>query len=215
MQAEAPTLDDTLFSLAVAGEPVPDPIAERVLDGALEQFCETGLTRSTMEDVARRAGLSRVTVYRRFDNKNSLIEAVLLRECRRCINGLEAAVAGISHIEQRIVEGFVFALHFIREHPLVGNLLRLEPQVILPFMTVHADIPTAVFRTFMALHLRRAKDAGELADTDVDPIAELMTRIAASFLTSPSSCIPMTSDQDLRDFALRYLVRLIRPRPAP
>lgn len=194
-------------------EPAVDPIAERVLDGALEQFCETGLTRSTMEDVARRAGLSRITVYRRFDNKNTLIEAVLLRECRRCLDGLESAVAGIVHIEQRIVEGFVFALRFAREHPLIGNLLRMEPQVILPFMTVRSEIPTAVVRTFLSIHLRCARDAGELIEADVDPIAELMIRIAASFLTSPTSCIPMTSEQNVRDFAQRYLVPLVRPTP--
>jgi AcrR family transcriptional regulator len=160
---------------ALAVAPDVDPIAERILDGALAQFCDTGLTGSTMDDVARRAGLARVTIYRRFENKNSLIEAVLLRECRRWL----------------------------------GGLLRVEPQVILPFMTVRAELGHAVVRGFLAYHLGRARDAGQLAALDVEPIAELMTRITTSFLLSPASCIPCESDEDMRAFARRYLVPLV------
>jgi AcrR family transcriptional regulator len=194
---------------ALAVAPDVDPIAERILDGALAQFCDTGLTGSTMDDVARRAGLARVTIYRRFENKNSLIEAVLLRECRRCLAALELAVSGVPGIEQRIVEGFAFALRFAREHPLLGGLLRVEPQVILPFMTVRAELGHAVVRGFLAYHLGRARDAGQLAALDVEPIAELMTRITTSFLLSPASCIPCESDEDMRTFARRYLVPLV------
>lgn len=197
---------------AMATAPSTDPIAERILDGALAQFCDTGLTRSTMDDVAGRAGLARVTIYRRFENKNALIEAVLLRECRRCLTALEKAVGGVPGIEARIVEGFAFALRYTREHPLIGGLLRVEPQVILPFMTVRAEVGTTVIRGFLAFHLRRARDAGQLEAPDVEPIAELMTRITTSFLLSPASCIPCETDDDMREFARRYLVPLINRR---
>jgi AcrR family transcriptional regulator len=190
-------------------DPATDEIAGRVLDGALAQFCDTGLTRTTMDDVARRAGLSRVTIYRRFDNKNALVEAVLVRECRRCLAELERRVDGLPGIAERLVEGFAFAMRHVREHPLIGGLLRLEPQVILPFMTVRAELPTAVVRAFLALHLRRARDAGELTAPDVDAVAELMSRIAASFLLNPASCIPLESDADMRAFARRFLVPLL------
>jgi AcrR family transcriptional regulator len=190
--------------------PATDLIAERILDAALAQFCDTGLTRSTMDDVARRAGLARITIYRRFENKNALIEAVLLRECRRCLAALADAVSEVFGIEERIVEGFAFALRYAREHPLVGGLLRVEPQVILPFLTVRAELATSVIRGFLALHLARARDAGELAAPDVEPVAELMTRITTSFLLSAASCIPCETDEQMRAFARRYLVPLAR-----
>jgi len=201
-----------LLARVLDPEPAADPIAERILDGALEQFRDGGLTRTTMDDVARRAELSRVTIYRRFQNKNALIEAVLLRECRRCLAALDDAVGELPHIEQRLVEGFVFALRYAREHPLVGGLLRVEPQVILPFMTVRAELALAAVRGFLAVRLRHARDAGELAEVDIEPVAELMARIAASFLLSPYGCIPMRTDDDARAFAQRFLVPLITPR---
>jgi AcrR family transcriptional regulator len=198
-----------LLAETLTKSPDTEPIADRILDGALAQFCDTGLTRSTMDDVARRCGLSRVTIYRRFANKNALISAVLLRECRRCLVELETAVAGLADIEQRLVEGFAFTLRYTREHPLIGGLLRLEPQVILPYMTVHAAVPTAVVRGFLTQYLRRAKDAGELAAPDVEQIAELMARITVSFLLNPISCMQLESGDQLRTFAQRYLVPLL------
>src|SRR5689334_10459591 len=51
-----------------------DETDRRLLDAAHDQFCLLGIRRSTMEDVARRAGVSRVTVYRRFTNKDRLVE---------------------------------------------------------------------------------------------------------------------------------------------
>ncbi len=200
----------SLLARVLDPEPDTDAIAERILDGALEQFQETGLTRTTMDDVARRADLSRVTIYRRFQNKNALVEAVLLRECRRCLEALDRAVAGQLGIGDRMVEGYVFALRYAREHPLVGGLLRVEPQVILPFMTVHAEPALVAVRTFLAMHLRRARDAGELAQqADVEPVAELMARIAVSFVISPYGCIPMRTDDEAREFARRFLIPLI------
>jgi AcrR family transcriptional regulator len=206
--AGAPT-EAAALARMLSIEPDTDDIAERVLDGALAQFCDTGLTRTTMDDVARRSGLSRVTIYRRFENKTALIEAVLLRECRRGLAELERAVVGLPGMRQRLIEGFAFALRFARQHPLVGGLLRLEPQVILPFMTVRSAIPTAVVRAYLAAQLRQARDAGELTTSDVEAVAELMVRIAASFLLNPSSCIPLESAEDMRAFARHYLVPLL------
>src|SRR3954463_11163384 len=87
-----------------------DDTASRVLAAALEQFEEFGIRRTTMEDVARRAGLSRVTIYRRFPGKEALVEAVILGEAQRFFAELEAAVAGIESVEERIVEAFVRTL---------------------------------------------------------------------------------------------------------
>ena len=70
-----------------------DAVTERILDAALGQFEDFGLRRSTMEDIARRCGLSRITIYRRFPKKENLIEAVVLRELRNFLGDL-ASVGG-------------------------------------------------------------------------------------------------------------------------
>lgn len=204
MSAEFP-----LLAKALATEPEPEPMARRILDGALEQFSDTGLTRTTMDDVARRAGLSRVTIYRRFESKQALIEAVLVRECRRCLAALDAAVGELATVEERIVTGFAFALRFAREHPLVGGLLRIEPEVILPYLTVSSGMALGLVREYLATRLLRGPGSGSLSEADVRPIAELMARITVSFVIGEHSCIPLRTDEQIRAFAQRYLVPLV------
>ena len=78
--------DDALLERILASSPGPaDETSERILNAAVTQAEEFGVRRFTIGDVSQRVGLSRVTVYKYFPGKDRLIEAVLLREMRRCI----------------------------------------------------------------------------------------------------------------------------------
>src|SRR5579884_4518029 len=92
-----------------------DPVTGRILDAALGQFEDFGLRRSTVEDIARRCGLSRITIYRRFPRKENLIEAVLLRELASFLGelasvGTAGARPGGLSPEEKMVERIAFAL---------------------------------------------------------------------------------------------------------
>ncbi|MEV5761631.1 TetR/AcrR family transcriptional regulator [Streptomyces tendae] len=186
-----------------------DPTARRILDAALEQFTVFGLRRSSMDDVAKRAGVSRVTVYRRFGTKDTLVEQTLLRENSRFFQRLDQAVAALPTMEERVVEGFVVALRHTRAHPLFGGLLRLEPEVVLPYLTVHGGSSLAATVDYLTGHLRRAQQAEGRPGDDPRPVAELMVRVAVSFLLNPASCIEMDDEDQARTFARRYLAPLL------
>ena len=53
--------------------------ADDILDAAQRRFAAAGVRRSTIEDVAAEAGVSRITVYRHVGNRDELVRAVLLR----------------------------------------------------------------------------------------------------------------------------------------
>ena len=71
---------ETARQLALAFDPeVPTPedaVYNRVLDAALALAAASGLRHLTMDDVARRTGVGRMTVYRRFGSKAALIDAL-------------------------------------------------------------------------------------------------------------------------------------------
>ncbi|MFJ3021316.1 TetR/AcrR family transcriptional regulator [Streptomyces tendae] len=186
-----------------------DPTARRILDAALEQFTVFGLRRSSMDDVAKRAGVSRVTVYRRFGTKDTLVEQTLLRENSRFFQRLDQAVAALPTMEERVVEGFVVALRHTRAHPLFGGLLRLEPEVVLPYLTVQGGSSLAATVDYLTRHLRRAQQAEGRPGDDPRPVAELMVRVAVSFLLNPAGCIEMDDEEQARAFARRYLAPLL------
>ena len=68
----------------------------RILDSALALFLEFGLKRISMDDVARRGGVGRVTVYRHYDDKDALFQAVVLRECRRAMRNIQSQLEAVT-----------------------------------------------------------------------------------------------------------------------
>ena len=186
-----------------------DAAVERILDAALEQFQSVGLRRSSMEDVARRAGLSRVTIYRRFPQKDRLLEALLLRECRRLLGDMRALMLPLATQEQRIVEGFSFALRTMRGHPLLQRLMAIEPENLLPVMTLQAGPVVAIVSGFIAQQIRDAQRRGEVPAYDPRPVAEILTRIAQSLILTPQGGVPLDSERQVRAFARDYIVPIV------
>ena len=210
MQQSARESDTTGILARAAAEASPsDPLRARILDAACAQFTRFGLRRSTIDDVARRAGVSRVTVYRRVGTKERLVQECLLREYRRFTAEVDAAVRDLPSIEQRLEEGFVLLLRYLTEHRLVGGLLRLEPELMLPYLTVDSGPHLVVMRDYLATRLRHAQRTEGGLDGDPTPVAELMVRITVSFLLNPVSCFALEDAAQARQFVRRYLTPLL------
>ena len=192
---------------ALEGASSADATTERILAGALAQFEDFGIRRTTMEDVARRAGVARVTVYRRFPGKEHLVEAVVVTEAQRFFAELEAAVARFASVEDRIVEAFVHTLAAARDQRLLNRLLRTEPDVLLPHLTTGGGAVVAAGRAFLA---RQMKLAGTgVPPREVDAAAELVARLVLSFLLTPESTVNLDDPRQARRFARRHIAPLM------
>lgn len=184
----------------------------RILDAAYEQFCRMGIHRSTMEDVARRAGVSRITVYRRFATKDVLVEHVVRREFRRYFDQFLVDIEQADTVADRVVVGFVSSLRAIRRNPLIGGLLAVEPDVLVPSMISDGGQTLATVRQFVAGQLRREQHAGNVSsEVNTDLVAELMVRLSASFLAIPSHVIDLDDDEQLAEVARQFLVPMLAP----
>jgi AcrR family transcriptional regulator len=113
--------------------------SERILQSAFDCIGDVGLSRTTVEDVARAAGLSRQTIYRYYSSKDHLIMALVLREEERFLNGMRAAFAARNGLEPALRDGILFCLRFAREHPLLDRLLVSDPGALLPYLTTRSD----------------------------------------------------------------------------
>lgn len=186
-----------------------DVVRERILDAALAEFSAHGLRRTGMEDLAKRAGVGRATVYRRFSDKDELVRAVILRETQRFIAAFDAVVRRHGRISDQIIEGWVFAISHVRAHPLFSGLLKADPEAILPFLTVHNGVLLAAARDFVVPFIRAAQERGEVPCFTPEPVAELMARIVLSYAISPEGCVDLTDETALRAFARNHLVPAI------
>jgi AcrR family transcriptional regulator len=210
------SLLERAFTEALERSEDSDEIAARLLDAAHDQFCRMGIRRSTMEDVARRAGVSRITAYRRFATKDALVEQVVRREFRRYFDQFLVDIEEARTVADRVELGFVSALQAIRRNPLIGGLMNVEPDVLIPSMIGDGGRTVGTVQRFVAGQLRREQQAGNIsADVDVEVVAELMTRLSASFLITPSHVVDLDDDEQLRTVARRYLVPMLESRSQP
>jgi AcrR family transcriptional regulator len=190
-----------------------DVVSERILDGALALSAAFGVRNLTMDNVARRAGVGRMTVYRRFGDKARLVEALAVREARRCLAELDAAAAADAPIEEQIAAGFVTSLRIARQHPLLNRLARLEPGAVLAALTADGAAVFALARAFLAERLRASQRAGVLGPVDVEEAAELLVRLAFSFVLIQESSLPLDDEDACRQLALRLLAPVLGLQP--
>jgi AcrR family transcriptional regulator len=194
-----PPSPETARVLALAFDPtVPtadDALAQRILDAALELAAASGLRNLTMDDVAKRARVGRMTVYRRFGSRPTLLDALAVREARRCLAQIAGALEPAAPIEQRFADLFVATLKVIREHPLLQRLARVEPDALILELTRD---DSAVFRLvldFLTGWITVAQHSGDLPPADPALLAELALRLGASFVLIPESVIPLADDE--------------------
>jgi len=189
-------------------------VAGRILDAAFEQFCLVGIRRTSMEDVARRAKVGRVTIYRKFENHDKLVAALLARETTRAIAKVEAAANAVSNVEDRLVEGFVTGMRAIRHHPLIVALIATEPERALPMLTTRAAGGLSLARASMAQEIRRAHKILGIRNADAEQIAEILARLTHSLVLTPETRLPLDDDKRAREFARRYIVPMVTGKPA-
>jgi TetR/AcrR family transcriptional regulator, repressor for uid operon len=201
-------------ALDTAVEPPDDAISERVLDAALALAAASGIRNLTMDDVARRAGVGRMTVYRRFGDKTRLVEALAIREGRRCLAELDAAARPEEPIADQVAEGFVTSVRLAREHPLLNRLARIEPESVLRALTADGGAMFALARAFLAERLRAAQKAGTLdRKVAVDEAAELLVRLSFSFALIEDSVLPLEDPDRARDVARRLIAPILGKPP--
>jgi AcrR family transcriptional regulator len=199
--------------LALAFDPsVPtadDAMAERILDAALALAAASGLKNLTMDDVSRRARVGRMTVYRRFGSKATLVDALAVREARRCLAALAAALDPALPADERLAELFVATLKMIREHPLLERLARVEPEALLYELTRDDSAVFGLVHGFLVALLEDAQRGGELPGIDPRVLAELGLRLGLSFVLMPDSVLPLEDEAAAREAARVLIAPLV------
>lgn len=195
----------------------PDVVDDRdaILDGALAAFLDFGVRRTSMADIARRAGISPATLYRRYSQKSDLVAAVGLREATRVL----ARLSDIIDIEATPLEQltllYTAVADEVRSNGLLHRLLATEPETVLPKLTFDAEPILQIGRDYLAGFLTRLQAEGHLPSYDVRPVADALTRLTQSEMLTPSK--EPLAPNEVRAFVRDHLAPFIglAPEGAP
>lgn len=105
-----------------------------VLAAARACVLDVGLRRTTLAEVARRAGVSRMTVYRQYGDLAALVSALLTAELLGLFDAARRQVSVLPTARERLVEAGVLVVERLAEHPLWCRVLDLDPELLLPLV---------------------------------------------------------------------------------
>jgi AcrR family transcriptional regulator len=103
------------------------------LDAARDCILDVGWRRTTLTEVARRAGVSRMTIYRTWADMPTLLGDLMTREWAGVVTA-QVAASGSSTALERIADGIVGTVRTLRENELFVRIVELDPELVLPYL---------------------------------------------------------------------------------
>jgi AcrR family transcriptional regulator len=179
---------------------VPRDADDLILDAARARVLAVGLRRTTLTDVARRAGVSRMTVYRRWPDMGSLIGDLMTREWSALFEFPDGNSA-----RDRLVDGLVRGVGALRSHPVFRRIVELDPEVLLPYLVDRRGTSQDRILDRLAAAIQDGRSDGSLRAGDPALIARTALLTAHGFVFSAHTMADDVTVTDL-DAELRVLL---------
>lgn len=181
---------------------------ERVRRAAVECIGRWGVRKTTLEDVARTAGVSRATIYRTFPGgKDALLDAVLAGEVDVFFDGLRHQLAGADGLDETVTAGVVFALQHLAGHDALRLILAQEPELVLPQFAFHRLDPILRFASaFVAPYLEP-----HLGIDGAARGAEFLVRVVLSYAVHPPARLVLDDADAIGRFVTSHVLPGLTP----
>ena len=186
-------------------------VPERVLAAADECFQRYGIAKTTMEDVARAANISRATLYRYFSDRESLLTESVRRRARLNMKTARSYFSRRATIEEKITDGIVRNVRQGKRDPLVRLLVSPEQMELAAKLLERSGLAIGLPRELWQPVLREAQENGEIAaDVDIEELCEWISHLEIMFISQ-------TGDEPealawVRRMVGRFVVPAITPR---
>jgi len=178
------------------------PTKQRIVEAAKRCMSRWGTQKSSMNDIAREAGVSRNTLYCHFTNRDEVIAATMLQAGNDFANRLINHISSFTSSRDRVVEGTMFALTNMLDEPYLG----LVNSPDLAAAVNHALESAEGVQLVYAVTEKMLEFEPQLKN-DIVEIAEVMTRLLLSMVLIKG---PVARDTDAtRAFLVRRLLPAI------
>jgi len=193
----------------------PDDTRERIMATAEALFRRLGFAKTAVADIAAELRMSPANIYRFFDSKNAIVEAI----CRRCLAEVEERAWAVARskapaaqrMERLILEILAYHKENLVTEQRVNELVVAAIEHSWETIRAHKD----AMRNVVELVLRDGIDAGDFEPVDPRETAELIMRSVVPF-TNPlvvGQCLEEGDDLEAQARAsVRFLLRAITPR---
>lgn len=183
------------------------PDARSRIIGAVRDLAElTGLRKLSMDEVARRAKVGRATLYTYFPGRDALLAAAVADDLARLTDAVSRATAGCDDGEERLVQGFAQAYRSLRQHGPLSAILRINPEILLPFVITDSrdtlDMGSTLIESSLGLD--------DLDETSRGALSEHVTRLLHTLMLVPQTTFGLQDPDGPEEYARAFLVPVRR-----
>ncbi|KUI27679.1 TetR family transcriptional regulator [Mycobacterium sp. IS-1742] len=179
-----------------------------ILKAAAEEVALVGVGRLSMDVVARQAGVSRSTLYRRYPSRDALITELGRQTFDFAMARLQT-VGGGADPQEAAVAAFREGVRLLTGEPVMRRFLQLDGDFT---ATVGMYDEARVFLVNAAIAMARALRAAgaTMADDDLLAVSEMHIRLAASLVQVSTPVLDVTDDDAVTRYARTHLAPLVR-----
>jgi AcrR family transcriptional regulator len=155
-------------------------VRERILEATYACIARAGLDRTTVEDAAREAGVSRATVYRWFPGgRDQLLDETIAHQVDQFFLRLRSEVEDAETFTEVVTRALLAAHRWIAEHEVLQRLLASEPGRLVPSITEETGRIVPAIATFLEPYLQRE------SNVPAGPAGDYVARLVVSLIGSP------------------------------
>jgi AcrR family transcriptional regulator len=177
------------------------------LDAAREAILAVGWSRTTLTDIARRAGVSRMTLYRRWPDTQTLLADLMTREWGSVVALATERAASRSTARERITSGVVATVQALRENDLVRRIVDVDPEVLLPYLLDRRGRSQQYVADATAALVEEGQHDGSVRTGDATTLARALVLAAHGFVLSAHTMVddPARGPHANRDVDVAHL----------
>ncbi|WP_392423887.1 TetR/AcrR family transcriptional regulator [Barrientosiimonas humi] len=189
----------------------PDRAAQLV-QAAREEVLAYGVRRATATSIARRAGVSRMTVYRHSGGIEQLVLEALYGEFEQLVTASAEGADLEASARPQIVRRVTSALHQIRRSPLVQALRQHDPELLLPYLIDHLGRGQELMRTLLREGIELGQRDGSVRRVDPDVAAITLLMALQGFVVSATVVADLADERAIDDEVALLVDRYLAPR---
>jgi AcrR family transcriptional regulator len=204
----------SVHKAAAKTEPKAKPVRERLLDAAEECLQQFGPQKTSMEDVARAAGMSRATVYRYFENRDALLLGVASRQAANLAADAMGYLARFDNISDWLVEGLLYTLRELPKRPVFASLVTSLDSRSGTTLFLGSNAMVEIGVDVLQPMFDMAKGQGVVReDLDLHLLIEWLLRVLWTYLNAPSQVA--TDEEGMRRlFKMMLIPTVLKESPA-
>jgi AcrR family transcriptional regulator len=177
---------------------------DKILDAAQTALLDLGLRNTTLAEVARRAGASRMTLYRRYPDIDALLTEVLGRQLIRVVRhnaGLRETLDGGRSARDLLVSGTVEVVRAFHGDLLMHKILESDAEFLLPYLTREFGPLQHYALDLLSVRLEQGHEDGSIRQGSVALQARTVMLTAQSFVISARTAGPVPVDRLLEELS--------------